>query len=33
VVEAHAGRVHLAESECGAAFVIDLPAEELHERA
>jgi two-component system sensor histidine kinase FlrB len=33
VVEAHAGRVQLADTERGASFVIDLPAEELHERA
>jgi two-component system sensor histidine kinase FlrB len=33
VAEAHAGRVHLADAERGAAFVIDLPAEEPHERA
>jgi two-component system, sensor histidine kinase FlrB len=33
VAEAHAGRVHLADVERGAAFVIDLPAEEPHERA
>ena len=28
VVEAHGGSVHLADSSCGATFVIDLPAEE-----
>jgi signal transduction histidine kinase len=33
VVEAHAGHVQLADTERGAAFVIDLPAEEPHERA
>ena len=33
VAEAHGGRVHLADAERGAAFVIDLPAEEPHERA
>ncbi len=33
VVEAHAGCVHLADTDRGAAFVIDLPAEEPHERA
>ena len=29
VVEAHGGSVHLADSSCGATFVIDLPAEEI----
>ena len=33
VAEAHAGCVHLADTDRGAAFVIDLPAEEPHERA
>jgi two-component system sensor histidine kinase FlrB len=33
VAEAHAGRVHLADTERGAAFIIDLPAEGPHERA
>jgi two-component system, sensor histidine kinase FlrB len=33
VVEAHDGSVRLADSSRGATFVIDLPAEELHEQA
>jgi two-component system sensor histidine kinase FlrB len=33
VVEAHAGSVQLADTGRGASFVIDLPAEEPHERA
>ncbi len=33
VAEAHAGCVQLADTDRGAAFVIDLPAEEPHERA
>ncbi len=33
VVEAHDGNVRLADSNCGATFIIDLPAEELHEQA
>jgi len=33
VAEAHGGRVHLADAERGAAFIIDLPAEGPHERA
>ena len=32
VVEAHGGSVHLADSDCGATFVIELPAEEIHEQ-
>lgn len=33
VVEAHDGSVRLADSSRGATFVIDLPAEELHEQS
>jgi two-component system, sensor histidine kinase FlrB len=33
VVEAHRGSVYLADGGPGATFVIDLPAEELHEHA